>query len=41
MGPPERIKERLDLWRESPVTSLLVGSRDPVLLRRLVDLAQD
>jgi F420-dependent oxidoreductase-like protein len=41
VGPPERIKERLDLWRDSPVTSLLVGSRDPVLLRRLVDLAQD
>jgi F420-dependent oxidoreductase-like protein len=41
VGPPERIKERLQMWRESPVTSLLVGSRDPVLLRKIVDLARD
>ena len=29
VGPPGRIKERLELWRKSPVTSLLVGGRDP------------
>ena len=41
IGPPGRIKERLELWRKSPVTSLLVGGRDPESLRQIVDLAQD
>jgi F420-dependent oxidoreductase-like protein len=40
IGPPERIKERLEAWRASPVTSLLVGGHDPRVLRQLVDLAQ-
>jgi len=41
IGPPGRIKERLELWRKSPVTSLLVGGRDPQSLRQIIDLAQD
>ena len=38
VGPAGRIKERLDAWRESPVTQLLVGTRDPAALRLLADL---
>ncbi len=41
IGPPARIKERLDEWRKSPVTTLLVGTKDPALLRQIVDLARD
>ncbi len=38
-GPVERIKERLDLWRASPVTTLLVGGvRDPGQIKLLADL---
>ena len=29
VGPPERIRDRLDEWRKSPVTTLLLGNRDP------------
>ncbi|NUW35939.1 LLM class F420-dependent oxidoreductase [Nonomuraea sp. SMC257] len=39
VGPPERIKERLELWRASPVTSLLVmGPRDEEQLAVIRDL---
>ncbi|MEV1176153.1 LLM class F420-dependent oxidoreductase [Nonomuraea sp. NPDC049784] len=39
VGPPGRIKERLELWRKSPVTSLLVmGPRDEPSLRLIRDL---
>lgn len=38
-GPPGRIKERLELWRASPVTSLLVmGPRDETALTTIRDL---
>jgi hypothetical protein len=38
-GPIERIGERLDLWRKSPVTQILVGGvRDPQQLKQLADL---
>jgi hypothetical protein len=41
LGPLERIKERLELWKNSPVTTLLIaGVKDePTLkaLRELVD----
>jgi F420-dependent oxidoreductase-like protein len=36
-GPPARIRERLAAWRESPVTTLLAGTRDPVALRLLAE----
>ncbi len=39
VGPPGRIKERLELWHKSPVTSLLVmGPRDEPSLRTIRDL---
>src|SRR5580698_6073644 len=37
-GPLDRIRERLDLWRESPVTTMLVGGvRNPDHLAALAD----
>ncbi|MEO3888275.1 LLM class F420-dependent oxidoreductase [Nonomuraea sp. B5E05] len=42
VGPPGRIKERLELWRASPVTSLLVmGPRDEPSLKLVRDLVLD
>jgi F420-dependent oxidoreductase-like protein len=38
VGPPERIKERLVAWRESPVTTLLVTARESETLRGLAGL---
>ncbi|MFC5825782.1 LLM class F420-dependent oxidoreductase [Nonomuraea insulae] len=39
VGPPARIKERLELWHRSPVTSLLVmGPRDEPSLKLVRDL---
>jgi len=38
VGPIERIRDRLDAWRETPVTTLLLGSRDPATLRALAEL---
>ncbi|MBV9292369.1 MAG: LLM class F420-dependent oxidoreductase [Frankiales bacterium] len=38
-GPLDRIRERLDLWRASPVTTILAGGlRNPEHLRALADL---
>jgi F420-dependent oxidoreductase-like protein len=37
-GPPGRIKERLEAWRQSPVTQIIVGSRDPSALKLMADL---
>jgi F420-dependent oxidoreductase-like protein len=37
VGPPARIRERLAAWRESPVTTLLAGTRDPAALRLLAE----
>jgi F420-dependent oxidoreductase-like protein len=38
-GPLPRIKDRLQLWRQSPVTQLLVGGvADPAQLRALADV---
>ena len=37
-GPADRIKERLDAWIKSPVTELIVGSRDPNALKLIADL---
>lgn len=33
VGPPERIAERLEQWRKSPVTTILVHPSDPDTLR--------
>src|SRR5206468_2535040 len=32
-GPPARIRERLDAWRKTPVTTLVAMTRDPGVLR--------
>jgi F420-dependent oxidoreductase-like protein len=38
VGPPERIGERLDAWRESGATTLLVSTHDPAALRTMAEL---
>ncbi|MFL5968300.1 MAG: LLM class F420-dependent oxidoreductase [Gaiellaceae bacterium] len=38
VGPPERIRDRLDAWRESGVTTLMVGTPDVNALRTLAEL---
>jgi F420-dependent oxidoreductase-like protein len=38
VGPKERIAERLDAWRESGVTTLLVATRDVAALRTVGEL---
>ena len=40
VGPKERIAERLEAWRDSPVTMLNVSSRDPEMLRSIAELVQ-
>jgi F420-dependent oxidoreductase-like protein len=37
VGPPGRIRERLEAWVASPVTTLLAGTRDPQALQVLTD----
>jgi F420-dependent oxidoreductase-like protein len=39
VGPRERIRDRLDAWRESGVTTLLVGTPDVKALQTLAELA--
>ncbi|HYC55984.1 MAG TPA: LLM class F420-dependent oxidoreductase [Candidatus Binatia bacterium] len=39
VGPPERIRDRLQAWKESPVTQLLAGTQDPQALRVLAEAA--
>lgn len=41
VGPPSRIKERLDAWRDSPVTTLMVAGRDHEQLKVVRDLVLD
>jgi F420-dependent oxidoreductase-like protein len=38
VGPPERIAERLDAWRESGATTLLVSTHDREALRTMAEL---
>jgi F420-dependent oxidoreductase-like protein len=38
VGPKERIRERLEAWRETPVTTLVVGSPQPQALDVLAEL---
>lgn len=37
VGPKERIRERLQAWKDSPVTQLNVGSADPATLRFMAE----
>ncbi len=39
VGPKERLAERLDAWRESGVTSLLVSTQQPEAIRALAEIA--
>jgi F420-dependent oxidoreductase-like protein len=41
IGPPSRIKQRLDAWRDSPVTQLLVGGRDREQMEQIAGLVKD
>jgi F420-dependent oxidoreductase-like protein len=38
VGPKERIAERLDAWREIPVTTLVLGTTQPEALQTLAEL---
>jgi F420-dependent oxidoreductase-like protein len=38
VGPLDRIRDRLQAWRDTPITSLLVGVRDPAQLPVFADL---
>jgi hypothetical protein len=38
VGPRARIADRLQAWKASPVTDLLVTTRDPLTLRTLAEL---
>ena len=38
LGPVERIRDRLDAWRETPVTTLLLTTHDPSVLRTMAEL---
>lgn len=38
VGPIERIRDRLDAWRETPITTLLVANQDPFVLRTMAEL---
>ena len=40
VGPAGRIRERIEAWRKTPVTTLLIGSRDPEVLQPLADLTR-
>ena len=36
-GPPARIRERVQAWKKSPVTTMLVATRDPAVLRLIAE----
>ncbi len=38
LGPKERIRERLARWSGTPVTTLIVGSQDPAVMRLMAEL---
>jgi F420-dependent oxidoreductase-like protein len=41
VGPPSRIRERLDAWRASPVTSLMVSARSAEQVREVARVVFD
>ena len=41
VGPAGRIKERLEEWRKSPVTTMLISARTPEALEQAADLVLD
>jgi alkanesulfonate monooxygenase SsuD/methylene tetrahydromethanopterin reductase-like flavin-dependent oxidoreductase (luciferase family) len=38
IGPVEKIRDELEIWKSSRVTTMLLGSRDPQLLRTMAEL---
>ena len=38
VGPLGRIKERLELWKNSPVTTLIIGANDLPTMRAVAEL---
>jgi alkanesulfonate monooxygenase SsuD/methylene tetrahydromethanopterin reductase-like flavin-dependent oxidoreductase (luciferase family) len=38
IGPKERIADRLDAWRESGITTMIVGAAQPEALRVMAEL---
>ena len=38
VGPVDRIRDRLQAWRETPITTLLIGNHDPAVLRTMAEL---
>ena len=38
VGTPERIKDRLEAWKETPITSILVATHSPEKLREIAEL---
>ena len=38
VGPKERIRERLELWKDSPVTTIVTNARDPRMLETIADV---
>jgi F420-dependent oxidoreductase-like protein len=39
LGPKERIRDKLDVWREAGVTTLIVGGAQPATLELMAELA--
>ncbi len=37
-GPIERIRDRLDAWRETPITTLLIAGSDVETMRTIAEL---
>jgi alkanesulfonate monooxygenase SsuD/methylene tetrahydromethanopterin reductase-like flavin-dependent oxidoreductase (luciferase family) len=38
VGPKERVRERVDVWKGSPASSMLIGAGQPEALRLLAEL---
>jgi alkanesulfonate monooxygenase SsuD/methylene tetrahydromethanopterin reductase-like flavin-dependent oxidoreductase (luciferase family) len=38
VGPVGRVRDRLDAWRETPVTTLLIANQDRSMLRTMAEL---
>jgi hypothetical protein len=39
VGPPERIRDRFQAWKESKVTTLIIGAQQREALRLMAELA--
>jgi len=38
VGPIGRIAERIELWKQSPVTTLIIGANDVTTMRTMAEL---